>query len=60
MSQHLNCCCDMHREAVEKGILLMPQANEIAGLSGFFKVLGDPTRIKMMCVMEQGELCLKY
>ena len=52
-------CCPQHAENVSRAISLMPAQQEILGLSAFFKVLGDPTRIKMMCIMEQGELCVQ-
>ncbi len=34
----------------------MPCEEEIIDLSELFKVLGDPTRIKILCALSEGEL----
>ncbi len=52
-------CCEMHMDNVCVALEKMPNEKEICSLSNFFKVLGDPTRIKMMYVMSQGEVCVQ-
>ncbi|MBR1752829.1 MAG: winged helix-turn-helix transcriptional regulator [Ruminococcus sp.] len=34
----------------------MPAQEEIIDLSELFKVLGDPTRIRILCALSEGEL----
>ena len=56
---HSFSCCPLHENAVHTALENMPDNNEIEALSAFFKMMGDPTRIKMMCVMAQGEMCVQ-
>ncbi|MEG2082587.1 MAG: metalloregulator ArsR/SmtB family transcription factor [Oscillospiraceae bacterium] len=51
-------CCAAHAQTVSQAKSSMPTDKEISGISAFFKVLGDPTRIRLMCVLEKGELCV--
>lgn len=53
------CCCTQHMQTAQKALKAMPQEEDIAALSSFFKVLGDPTRLRMMYIMSQGELCVQ-
>ena len=48
----------IHGEAVEKVKQAMPPDEEVAGLSTFFKILGDPTRIRIMWALDQSEMCV--
>lgn len=58
-TEKITCsCCEIHTDAVDRAKDTMPTDKEIAGLSAFFKVLGDPTRIRMMYALEQGEMCV--
>ena len=59
--EHKNSCscCPLHESAVHTALENMPTDNDIDALSAFFKMMGDPTRIKMMCVMAQGEMCVQ-
>ncbi|MBQ5783270.1 MAG: helix-turn-helix transcriptional regulator [Oscillospiraceae bacterium] len=60
MEQKACCpCCEKHSLQIDTAMHNMPQQSRIDALSGFFKVLGDPTRIKMMYVMAQGEVCVQ-
>ncbi len=36
----------------------MPKEEIIASLAEFYKVFGDATRIKILCALFQGELCV--
>ena len=56
---HSCSCCPLHEKAVHTALENMPDNNEIEALSAFFKMMGDPTRIRMMCVMAQGEMCVQ-
>lgn len=60
MENKKNCsCCEEHCSAVENAMKNMPAENQIEALSAFFKMMGDPTRIKMMYLMSQGEVCVQ-
>ena len=60
MDKKTSCsCCIDHKDAVMTALENMPKDKEIDALSAFFKMMGDPTRIKMMCVMVQGEMCVQ-
>lgn len=60
MENKKNCsCCEEHCSAVENAMENMPAENQIEALSAFFKMMGDPTRIKMMYLMSQGEVCVQ-
>ena len=53
--------CDfihVHKEAVEKVQSCLPSEEELVDLAGFFKVFGDVTRIKILCVLLQSEMCV--
>ena len=56
---HSCSCCPLHENAVHTALENMPDDKELDALSAFFKMMGDPTRIKMMCVMAQGEMCVQ-
>ena len=36
----------------------MPSEETMQGLAEFYKVFGDPTRIKILCTLFQSELCV--
>lgn len=60
MERCIDCTfCPEHEQAVHKALETMPTDIQIEALSAFFKMLGDPTRIKMMCIMAQGEMCVQ-
>jgi ArsR family transcriptional regulator len=48
----------VHSEAVEKSKNNMPSENQISDLSDFFKILGDPTRMKILWALDGAELCV--
>lgn len=52
-------CCQQHKTQVDCAMENMPQEQQINSLSSFFKMLGDPTRIKMMYIMANGEVCVQ-
>lgn len=54
-------CCETHHihenlvHQVEDG---MPSEEDLKCLADFYKVFGDVTRIKILCVLSQTELCV--
>lgn len=54
-------CCDIHEvhenlvHQIEDG---MPSEALIQNLADFYKVFGDVTRVKILCVLFQSELCV--
>lgn len=54
-------CCDafcVHEEIVHKVEETMPDEEALEELAGFFKVFGDVTRIKILCVLFRSEMCV--
>lgn len=51
-------CGGMNIEKVKNIGPLMPVEEEVTDLSELFKVLGDPTRIRILCALLNGELCV--
>lgn len=53
--------CDflhVHTETVEKVKKHMPDAEALKALADFFKVFGDSTRIRILYVLLQSEMCV--
>lgn len=53
--------CDflhIHEEVVRKVKEHMPEPEELQALSDFFKVFGDSTRIRILYVLFQSEMCV--
>lgn len=54
-------CCEVHHvhenlvHQIEDG---MPSEETMQELAEFYKVFGDPTRIKILCTLFQSELCV--
>ena len=51
--------CDfihVHKDVAEKVQSHLPAEEELLELSGFFKVFGDATRIKIRCILLQSEM----
>ena len=47
-----------HEEIVEKVEGVMPDEQQLLDLSEFFKIFGDSTRIKILYVLSQSEMCV--
>ena len=53
-------CCDetlVHRELVEQVYAKMPDQERLDDLADLFKVFGDTTRIKILYVLLEKEMC---
>lgn len=48
----------IHEEIVDKVEKAMPDEQQLLDLSEFFKVFGDSTRIKILYVLSQSEMCV--
>lgn len=54
-------CCDVtciHNEVVQKVVGKMPKEDLLSELADFYKVFGDATRIKILCVLLESEMCV--
>jgi DNA-binding transcriptional ArsR family regulator len=51
-------CSTIHEEVVEKVRKLIPQEETLFELAELFKVFGDSTRIKILCVLFESEMCV--
>ena len=55
----LFCDCGViHADIVEAVKNKMPGEGTLFDLSVFFKVLGDGTRVKIMCALDASEMCV--
>jgi ArsR family transcriptional regulator len=53
------CDCNVvHKEAVDEALLRMPTDSVIEGVSSFFRIMGDPTRSRIICALLSGEMCV--
>lgn len=48
----------MHDDAVRRARQVSLADDEVSGLSRLFKVLGDPTRTRILRALRSGELCV--
>lgn len=54
-----NCSCQIiHEDVVNKVKEYIPQDEILYDLADLFKVLGDSTRIKILCALLQAEMCV--
>lgn len=53
------CDCNAVNGAlVEKTLAKMPEEAEFCTLAEFYKILGDPTRCKLIFALQQEEMCV--
>jgi ArsR family transcriptional regulator len=50
--------CNLTEKEAEDLRKLLPIDEEIQDLAEFFKVFGDPTRIRILFLLKQGEYCV--
>ena len=60
MGKELDCCevNEVHSSVLQKIIAEMPDEIELYNLAELFKVFGDSTRIKILYVLFESELCV--
>ena len=60
LHQHSEMCeCDViHEEAVAHVRQVMEDTEVLYAVSDFFKVMSDSTRMRIMAVLDSGELCV--
>lgn len=54
-------CCDVicvHKDMIQKVKELLPKEELIKELADFYKVFGDATRVKILCVLLESEMCV--
>jgi ArsR family transcriptional regulator len=51
-------CSTIHEDVVEKVKKLIPPEEALYDLAELFKVFGDSTRIKIICVLFESEMCV--
>ncbi len=54
-------CCDVvatHEETIQKVKSGMPADETMKELADFYKVFGDGTRVRILCVLLQAEVCV--
>ena len=49
---------EIHRDRIAVAVESLPPQDTISGLSDFFKVLGDETRMRILLSLEGGEMCV--
>ena len=53
--------CDfihVHEDIVDRVTKVMPDEDQLMDLAEFFKIFGDSTRIKILYVLSQAEMCV--
>lgn len=48
----------IHEERLAKALLEMPVPEEAAAQAGFYKLLGDPTRLRLLQALAATEMCV--
>jgi len=57
--EKLTCECNIiHQEVVAQAKADMLNIKEVAAISGIFKILGDPTRVKLVWALNHREMCV--
>ncbi len=53
------CDCNIiHQDVVDNTLKKMPKQNLFDNLAEFFKIIGDPTRTKILFALDQNEMCV--
>lgn len=60
MEKELDCCevNEVHSSVLQKIIVEMPDEIELYNLAELFKVFGDSTRIRILYVLFEAEVCV--
>lgn len=51
-------CSVIHEDIVNKVREVIPEEETLYDLADLFKVLGDSTRVKILCVLFEAEMCV--
>lgn len=51
-------CSTIHEDVIEKVRKIIPQEETLYDLAELFKVFGDSTRIRILCVLFESEMCV--
>lgn len=51
-------CSVIHQNVVDYVKQILPEEKSIIALAELFKVFGDSTRMKIMCTLMNGEMCV--
>lgn len=51
-------CCELHKDAVERARENRLSETRFFEISDFFGIFGDSTRIKILWVLDSGEMCV--
>ena len=59
MADNSRCDCDViHNEAVDAARKIMFPTQRYEDIASLFRHFGDPTRVRILHVLEHGELCV--
>lgn len=61
MRPEMGECCEqhvLHSEAVDRAKDTLVSEHEASNLAETFKILGDPTRVRLIQALSAGELCV--
>ena len=47
-----------HPHIVNERKKVLPDQHNIDAVAGFFRVISDPTRVRILWALDQGELCV--
>ena len=60
MKKNAHCCGEehLHPDRIDHAAELMPTDEELFALADFYKIFGDSTRIRILFVLYETELCV--
>lgn len=60
MKKEVECCEELvvHDQVVQAVLKELPSQERIQQLADFYKVFGDATRVKILCVLLRSEMCV--
>ena len=61
LTEMMDLLCDervVHVDAVQDARTMLPSSSVLAGLTGMFAALGDPTRLRIVAALTGRELCV--
>ena len=58
--QKVEICADkcVHEDVIQKVLEIMPEEEIVFDLAELFKVFSDSTRLKILCVLLESEMCV--